>query len=133
LPPSRPMKQPTGRVNSPIPMIDPLDQYISIEKAGAELFDPPLGKHGFRTWAAKAGVAIYRGKVSYVRRRECLDAQARPISSSTSNEEPGSSATELSASERAAGLRVKLRKDWPNISQAPTARSPARPRSSVMS
>ena len=90
-------------------MIDPLDKCILLEAAAAEFFDPPLSKDAFRSWAKAAGVPIIRNRPQYVRRRECLAALARPISSSTKNEEPGSSETALSASEQALALKAKLR------------------------
>jgi hypothetical protein len=114
-------------------MIDPLDKYIPIAEAAKELFGDHLGADGFRAWATEFGVPILRRRKHLVTLRQCLDAQARHDSSSTSKEEPGSSGTALGASERVAALNAKLRVASRNISLTRTAPEPNRRRSSAMS
>jgi hypothetical protein len=114
-------------------MIDPLDKCVTWDKASAELFDPPLTKPQFLGWLRAAGVRKIRTRPLYVRLRECRDALARHDSSSIKNEEPGSSGTGPSATERVQALKVRLRVNSRNTSLTPTSPEPARRRSSAMS
>ena len=83
---------------------------IPIKKACDVVFAGEIGPDAFRSWAKGAGVRIIRvGRKDFVIPAQCLDALDRPASSSTSNEAPGSFATEPSESEQAQALNAKLR------------------------
>lgn len=113
-------------------MID--NRPIPIKKACDVVFAGEIGPDAFRSWAKGAGVRIIRvGRKDFVVPQQCLDALDRPASSSTNSEEPGSFATEPSATEQAQALKAKLRIVSQNTSRGSSSQSPTRPRSSARS
>lgn len=108
-------------------MIDPLDRYVTIKEASRTLFGDEAGPDAFRSWARARGLAIMRvGRKDFVTIRQCLDAQDRPVSTSTSSAEPTLSATAPSASEQALALKAKLRLVSQNTSRGASSPRQAR-------
>lgn len=103
---------------------------IPIKKACDVVFAGEIGPDAFRSWAKGAGVRIIRvGRKDFVIPAQCQDVLDRLASSSTSNGEPGSFATEPPASELAQALNAKLRIASRNTSRGNSSQSPTPARS----